>query len=1493
MDTYFLRTAAMAAVVSILLAALLFPLRHWLEGKYAPQTRLRLWQSIAGLLLAGGVIGGAFALPETTITVPERLVSVPSVELESPLSPTSVPDYPDTAVNPPQTASPVTPAPAGPAAPAIEPTVPATETRRTEPRRTLVPLAAVVGAVWYAIAWLLVLGQVVRYHLARRKLLRASTPTSEFDGLMEELKVQASVRRLPGLDSPIALGLLHPTVFLPEGEADPLAVRHELTHILRRDLWDKWGLFFACALYWFDPLVWYMARVAGQDMEAACDAQVTAGMDDSGKRAYGELLLSASAGGRAAPFSTRFGGGKEQMKARLSQLFRPGKTGKVIVGAVSCLAFLAAGLVACKSAGPVLPDGTYYATVNYEQMLRDDFDFQSAPLDLRDCVPAAGWVGDVYDTVTLPLAEQVILGNGLVREDTENRDAKILSFLARPTLSPEFHSESMDVIQLEVKDGEITSMRWLEGQTFVGGMLWRDENHWVPASYILRLPASMREGAEVRESSMTMDNEGRLTQAEAIFYQKGVKGLEGLLMTIHGMDEADFWMEHPAVAVNDALGNIIPLGTGGGLMFYAEYPDYLYDDMTEEYTALCDELRGSVGPEAFCYLGAESYVGETYTNEAYGFSISIPGSWYRHYTVRDIGGQLAFYSTMGNKLTRLFRIVRDPLSILDEFRTEGDPSGYAGVTTEFAWVLGEGGGMLYRLIMDPEDEWYDFDDHSPEANWYRTMYQDAWNMEPTGFVYLGTQIYTSERYGFSLTLPDSWRGFWKAEESEGNVDFYYQPKNYYYTEGTELLFSLVLRDEPAPEDEPGQAELIGSGNGVYVYAHWGQMIPANLFRHETNAAQYQTMYEDSRQMAEDGWTLTFTKANPSVALPAVAADPAARAAFIDVLQDLVYGLRFPDGEEVPREYRDTVDKSQFAVGDVDGDGLEELVLLYSEGPTAGMGGFVVGYDRDSGETHIELEEFPRLTFYESGAIQAGASHNQGPGELWPYTLYWYNRETDRYEAVATVESWDKERQPVEDSGQPYPDWADTSGSGTVYYIIRDGSWDTRAASPVDVTKYLKWRSQYLGSEEREVVLNYQPATKDNIAALAHGGGSTVPTSAGGGAGGGPGRVQAASFVPSDIHGIVYAELAGRDGNVYPLQDPEALEALSEALGGAKEVPSAGCPFESVLYLRRADGARGMLLPAEDSCAVFRSDGKFYDFSGSALGSDNEGLYALFGTTPEALSRAAGDNQAGIMPLAVVEQAYGPSYFPGFTISEARRNENRRESRGSIPGGEVCYRLTPAGGDFTVWVNGTGTVMQVETASGHWMEAVIPHFFPEVAAYRSELHVLDATGDGKDDLIFMARTGGTDAQSTFCLVFDLDQRTIYELSSFEHFQMAEELLSLVTVEGAAVNQTTEGPEAWCRVSVPGKPPQGAKVILNAGTALGNCDFSVVMEPQWFDLWIEDGVLMAAANVYIPSAFGYLGIVSAPLEFNRGSQRFSIGQASLEISRPAEVPPIPVG
>ena len=102
--------------------------------------------------------------------------------------------------------------------------------------------------------------------------------------------------------SPCTFGLLRPVVLLPAAGADwPEAQRrftllHELAHVRRLDYLATQIASLACAVHWYNPLVWFAAVQAGKLQEHACDDEVlNAGGTPSD---YAQFLVSIAGGAR-------------------------------------------------------------------------------------------------------------------------------------------------------------------------------------------------------------------------------------------------------------------------------------------------------------------------------------------------------------------------------------------------------------------------------------------------------------------------------------------------------------------------------------------------------------------------------------------------------------------------------------------------------------------------------------------------------------------------------------------------------------------------------------------------------------------------------------------------------------------------------------------------------------------------------------------------------------------------------------------------------------------------------------------------------------------------------------------------------------------------------------------------------------------------------------------------------------------------------------------
>lgn len=163
--------------------------------------------------------------------------------------------------------------------------------------------------IWATVAVLFALW-LVYGALSVSRIVRRSRPLDQPDWLnplwevADRLGLDQAPRLLRSEDAkmPFACGLLEPTIVLP-AECDGwtldrrrAVLLHELAHVRRRDLIGHTVGRFACALYWFHPLVWTAAKRLRSESERACDDLAI----NCGARAsdYAEHLLDIVTGVR-------------------------------------------------------------------------------------------------------------------------------------------------------------------------------------------------------------------------------------------------------------------------------------------------------------------------------------------------------------------------------------------------------------------------------------------------------------------------------------------------------------------------------------------------------------------------------------------------------------------------------------------------------------------------------------------------------------------------------------------------------------------------------------------------------------------------------------------------------------------------------------------------------------------------------------------------------------------------------------------------------------------------------------------------------------------------------------------------------------------------------------------------------------------------------------------------------------------------------------------
>ena len=101
--------------------------------------------------------------------------------------------------------------------------------------------------------------------------------------------------------APFITGLISPKIFLPVDYRERFSdrelswvLRHELTHIDRKDIWLRLVAEGIRALYWFNPIIHLAALVFRKDQEYACDLALVASCSPIQRYHYGKALLASS-----------------------------------------------------------------------------------------------------------------------------------------------------------------------------------------------------------------------------------------------------------------------------------------------------------------------------------------------------------------------------------------------------------------------------------------------------------------------------------------------------------------------------------------------------------------------------------------------------------------------------------------------------------------------------------------------------------------------------------------------------------------------------------------------------------------------------------------------------------------------------------------------------------------------------------------------------------------------------------------------------------------------------------------------------------------------------------------------------------------------------------------------------------------------------------------------------------------------------------------------
>ena len=251
---------------------------------------------------------------------------------------------------------------------------PRVETRRNDVP-IIIPWTNWIGIVWACVSLFflarLIFGIGAVWHISAR--------AHDFSSIIKQMHLawnqQFSVRLSDRITVPMVWGLFRPVILLPTDAANwkmnrlRAVMLHETAHIKRRDWLMQIIAQITCAVYWFNPLVWFVSHRMRIEADQACDDQVlNAGYQPTD---YAQHLLDVvrnvkvvSFVSRAAVAMARPSKVEERLRTVLAENLNRHPVTKVAVG-VGLLVFICfvIPMGALRLAQAVNPEETLYQQI--------------------------------------------------------------------------------------------------------------------------------------------------------------------------------------------------------------------------------------------------------------------------------------------------------------------------------------------------------------------------------------------------------------------------------------------------------------------------------------------------------------------------------------------------------------------------------------------------------------------------------------------------------------------------------------------------------------------------------------------------------------------------------------------------------------------------------------------------------------------------------------------------------------------------------------------------------------------------------------------------------------------------------------------------------------------------------------------------------------------------------------------------------------------------
>lgn len=153
--------------------------------------------------------------------------------------------------------------------------------------------------------------------------------------------------------SPLIVGVIKPTLMLPETEmtSEQLhnVLSHEVTHLKRNDILYKWFVTVVKCIHWFNPVIYLIGRQINIECEISCDLAVVRNMNKEEEKEYVNTILSllSAKSLKVNSLTTGMTGSKKTLKRRFTMIKNRKKFNRkaVAISAVTAVVVLAGAVL--------------------------------------------------------------------------------------------------------------------------------------------------------------------------------------------------------------------------------------------------------------------------------------------------------------------------------------------------------------------------------------------------------------------------------------------------------------------------------------------------------------------------------------------------------------------------------------------------------------------------------------------------------------------------------------------------------------------------------------------------------------------------------------------------------------------------------------------------------------------------------------------------------------------------------------------------------------------------------------------------------------------------------------------------------------------------------------------------------------------------------------------------------------------------------------------